>query len=142
MQKEQDRLKSDEDCPQKTRERKCTCDECGRTFQRPILATVSTGNRTQTYYACPRCMTKVQSFKPSSKENEEEAPVLTMEPRKLKPEPEGDVKCAHSFGYLNKRQKNTPFPDECLMCARMVECMRPLNTTATHHKSHQGTDTS
>jgi len=124
MQREQDLWKSDEDCPQKTHEKEFTCGECGKTFQRPLLATVSTSNQTQTYYACPRCMTKVESFPSPSKENEEEAPVLTVEQRKLRPEPEDEAKCEHFFGYLNKRQKNTPFPDECLTCARMVECMR------------------
>jgi DNA-directed RNA polymerase subunit RPC12/RpoP len=125
MQREQDLWKSDEDdCPKKTREKNFTCDECGRTFQRPILATVSTGGQTQTYYACPRCMAKVQSFRVSSKENEEETPILAMEPGKLKTEPESAVKCGHFFGYLNKHQKNTPFPEDCLTCAKMVECMR------------------
>jgi len=123
MQREGDTRKSHEDRPRKTHAKEFKCGECARTFQRPILATVSTGSQTQTFYACPRCMTKVQGFRPSSKENEEEPPASTVEPRRLKPEPESELKCEHFFGYLNKRQKNTPFPDECLMCLRMVECL-------------------
>lgn len=125
MQRQQDLWKSDEeDCPKKTHEKDFTCDTCGRTFQRPILATISTGSQTQTYYACPRCMVKVQSFNVKPKQNEEEPPILATEPEKLQTEPETAVKCGHFFGYLNKHQKNTPFPEECLTCAKMVECMR------------------
>jgi DNA-directed RNA polymerase subunit RPC12/RpoP len=124
MQRQQDLWKLDEgDCPLKTHEKDFTCDGCGRTFQRPILATVSTSGQTQTYYACPRCMTKVQSFRASAKENEEKNKVLTAEPRKLTPTPDVAVSCGHFFGYLNKHQKNMPFPDECLTCPKMVECM-------------------
>jgi hypothetical protein len=67
-------------------------------------------------------MTKIQNFRPPPKEIEG-TPPTTVEPKKLKPELEGEPKCEHFFGYLNKRQKDTPFPDECLMCLRMVECM-------------------
>lgn len=124
MQSEQDLSKlHEEDCPLKTHEKHITCDECGRTFQKPILATVSTRGQTQTYYACPRCMTKVQSSRTSAKEKEEKGTVSTAEPTKLTAEPEDTERCGHFFGYLNKHQKNTPFPDECLTCAKMVECM-------------------
>jgi hypothetical protein len=68
-------------------------------------------------------MTKVHSFTASAKDKEEKGPVLTVESRKLKAEQEAAGKCGHFFGYLNKHQKNMPFPDECLTCARMVECM-------------------
>ena len=124
MQREQDPWKLDEgDCPLKTHEKDFTCDACGRTFQRPILATLSTSGQTQRYYACPRCMTKVQSFRASAKEKVEKGTTLSVKPRKLTAESEGAVKCGHFFGYLNKHQKNMPFPDECLTCAKMVECM-------------------
>ena len=124
MHKGQDLQESEEDCPKKPGEKGFACNECGRTFQRPILATVLTGDEPQTYYACPRCMTKVQGFKIESKKNEEETPILTVESETLKAESESTAKCAHFFGYLHKHQKNTPFPDECLTCERMFECMR------------------
>ena len=31
--------------------------------------------------------------------------------------------CAHHLGYLKRRPKNTPIPEECLTCSKMIECM-------------------
>jgi hypothetical protein len=30
--------------------------------------------------------------------------------------------CTHYFGFLSQRNKETPIPDECLTCTRMIEC--------------------
>jgi DNA-directed RNA polymerase subunit RPC12/RpoP len=124
MQTEGDLSNPDEgDCSVKTHEKDFTCEHCGKTFQKPILATISISGQKQTYYACPRCMTRVQSFKASIREKKEKSTALTTEPNEPKKEPESVEKCAHFFGYLNKREKNTPFPDECLTCTRTVECL-------------------
>ncbi len=36
------------------------CSGCHETFQRPLLATDSSGGRVNIYYACPRCLSKVE----------------------------------------------------------------------------------
>jgi hypothetical protein len=36
---------------------------------------------------------------------------------------EDSVKCTHFLGYLKKRSKEAPIPDECLTCDKMIECM-------------------
>lgn len=33
------------------------------------------------------------------------------------------LECSHFFGYLRKIPKNTPMPDECLSCQKMIECI-------------------
>lgn len=33
------------------------------------------------------------------------------------------LKCPHHFGYLRKLAKDTPLPDECLGCYKIVECL-------------------
>jgi len=33
-----------------------------------------------------------------------------------------ETDCNHSLGYLKTLPKNTPIPDECLSCAKIVEC--------------------
>jgi hypothetical protein len=31
--------------------------------------------------------------------------------------------CVHNFGYLGSRPKNTPIPDECLGCPKVMQCL-------------------
>ena len=34
-------------------------------------------------------------------------------------------KCVHQFGYLRNMPKNTPIPDECFGCPKVLRCMFP-----------------
>ena len=38
-------------------------------------------------------------------------------------EEKGHTKCSHHFGYLAKHPKNAPFPEECFLCSKGVECI-------------------
>ena len=40
-------------------------------------------------------------------------------------EEKNHIKCPHYFGYLSKLPKNTPIPEECFFCSRVIECMAP-----------------
>jgi tRNA(Ile2) C34 agmatinyltransferase TiaS len=91
------------------------CNECGGAFQKPILATISSGGRVQTYYACPRCMARI------SKERKEIT--IPKEDVKKSSAKLNNVKCRHFLGYLKKRPKDVPTPDECLTCDKMIECL-------------------
>ena len=31
--------------------------------------------------------------------------------------------CLHGLGYLKKRGKNVPIPEECFTCSKMIDCM-------------------
>jgi DNA-directed RNA polymerase subunit RPC12/RpoP len=104
-------------------ESKFRCDECKEKFHKPLLATVSSQSGVQKYYACPRCLTKVSVTR--EQKNEKLNEKLTMIVRDSKPERENEKKitCDHSVGYLRIRPKNTPIPEECLTCDKMVDCM-------------------
>ena len=39
--------------------------------------------------------------------------------------------CPHYFGYLGEHPKNTPIPQECGSCTKIVECQVELNTLRT-----------
>ena len=111
-----------EDCPQQLGREHMTCDECGRSYQKPILARVSTPGHVQTYGACPHCMTKVYDINvPEIKEKEQQN--ASPKPRQPSTAAEPEVKCDHFFGFLNKRTKGTPVPEPCLTCDRMVDCL-------------------
>lgn len=92
------------------------CDKCGGTFRKPILATVSSGGRVQTYYACPRCMARI------SREHKK-TPISMKDVEKSSAKLENNVKCKHFFGYLKKRPKDVAIPDECLTCDKMIDCL-------------------
>jgi DNA-directed RNA polymerase subunit RPC12/RpoP len=99
------------------------CEECGQEFDKPIHATVSSGYIVEEYYACPRCLTKVGEVEGrNSKEDRDDQ----SEEKGVKIEMEKTVEestCDHYVGYLRKRPKSTPIPEECLTCNRMIECL-------------------
>jgi hypothetical protein len=99
-----------------------TCDKCGKTLQKPIQARVLTAAGVQTYSACPYCMTRIHGAE-AVKEEKWKPEVLRKDPKELSAQPVSDYTCGHFFGYLNKRQKGTPIPEPCLVCAKMVECL-------------------
>jgi DNA-directed RNA polymerase subunit RPC12/RpoP len=100
-----------------------TCDECGKPFQRAIVATLSSSGQVQTYYACPRCLAEVEESKRQRSEEDEEEPVLMKSLKKVKMRLEDNASCDHFLGYLKQRPRDTPIPEGCLTCGKMVECL-------------------
>lgn len=99
------------------------CDECGEKFRKPLLATISSNINIQKYYACPRCLTKVNIVEKQKREENRESVYQTKEVKKTTTKLEENVNCNHFVGYLKKRPKDTPFPEECLTCNKMIECL-------------------
>jgi DNA-directed RNA polymerase subunit RPC12/RpoP len=98
------------------------CGECGEEFSKPLLARMSSQGLVQTYYACPRCLTKVPEAR-SSKSERSEAEILSVHMKKSPAKLEPEANCHHFFGYLRKRAKDSSIPEDCLTCERMIECM-------------------
>jgi hypothetical protein len=113
----------EEDVCSRVRHDDLTCDECGENFQRPLLATLCSSGQTQKYYACPRCLTEVTM--PGVREDREDHRTASAPARGVeRAEPKLDeVKCGHFFGYLKRRPKDSPVPEDCLTCGKMIECM-------------------
>ena len=109
-----------DDCPHQPEREALTCDGCGKTYQKPILAKVSTPGHVQTYGACPHCMTKVYDIN-ALRNEEKRNPKLSPDTKLSRINDQ--VKCDHFFGFLNKRAKGTPVPEHCLTCDKMVECL-------------------
>ena len=104
-----------------------TCAACGEDFEQPLFAMVFSDSLVEEYYACPKCLSKVRSVERREEqvevdeaEEEEEAGSLGMSVE----EPAGAAGgCGHHLGFLKSRPKNTPIPEECLTCSKMIECM-------------------
>jgi DNA-directed RNA polymerase subunit RPC12/RpoP len=107
-----------------TTQARSRCSTCGAEFETPLLAMISSGFLLEEYYACPNCLSKVGTVENQKNEvekvDEEENETLKVE---VENKMEETVACAHDFGYLKRRPKNTPIPEECLTCSKMIECM-------------------
>jgi hypothetical protein len=129
------------------------CSICGEEYETPLFTVVSSGYLIAEYYACPRCLSKVHRVQrqkrviPVELDEDESAPLepeLVEEPQEpeveevAEPEPEPAPEpfkfeaeekaeavagCLHELGYLKRRPKNTPIPEECLICNKMIDCM-------------------
>lgn len=101
------------------------CERCGEEFLKPLLATVSSTASAEKYFACPRCLTKLDIVKESKVEEKREEQPSTREKSKTREafSKLDEAKCSHFLGYLKKRPRNTPIPDDCLTCEKMIECL-------------------
>ena len=101
------------------------CNTCGEEIKTPLFTVVSCGYLLEEYYACPRCLSKVgdvernKTVEVDEAEEEEEK----VQEREVEDKMEETVACAHHLGYLKRRPKNTSIPEECLTCAKMIDCM-------------------
>ena len=125
------------------------CDVCGEEFEHPLMAELISGDDAEEYYACPRCLSKVGEVEHQEKIEIEEIGELNIveettelneidsgigekgaegvlemlqenEPAKL----EDTAACPHYLGYLKKRPKNSPIPENCFTCMKMIDCTR------------------
>ena len=70
---------------------------------------------------------------PQVKTTLEQAPINTPEPSEIKATLKEDSAaaqeelffsgCLHHFGYLSSRPKDSPIPQECILCQRLGDCM-------------------
>ena len=94
------------------------CKACGEKFEQPLLAMVFSDSIVNEYYACPICLSKVASVN-RQKAFEADEPIAT----EIADTVEGPASCAHHLGYLKQRPENTPIPEECLTCSKIIDCM-------------------
>jgi len=119
----------------------CPYVECARSFNEPIeLSVIQADGSSESYRACPHCFSRVSRVKKrvertgssSDKLNEglnETAPGALEKVLKVLKESANDIEkneqagCSHFIGYLKTRPENSPIPDECLVCAKILRCM-------------------
>ncbi len=104
------------------------CTRCGKHFIKPIFAVNNSPGVAEGYYACPSCLTKIEIKKEEKKEEKTKETNAEITPSKpettpVNATPTTPTLCAHYAGYLKKRPKNTPVPEECFTCTIMLDCM-------------------
>jgi DNA-directed RNA polymerase subunit RPC12/RpoP len=106
-----------------------TCQSCGQEFERPLFTVVSSNYiEEEGYYACPKCLSKIECQPSTDADYEEETESsnqseLTPENIVENESPSVPASCPHYVGYLKKRAKDTPVPEECFTCSEMINCM-------------------
>lgn len=111
----------------------CPNPSCGRVFINPVKTENLCSKNTETYDACPFCLTEIVLDKSSGSIEEKkgfeltearsEQAVMLVEEKKLVEPPQSIQKCTHHFGYLSKRSSKEKIPEECMMCENIVQCM-------------------
>lgn len=100
---------------------KCPYDGCEKYFSKPtVLTDLSTMPR-QTYYACPYCMSKLDIIV----EDMKIVSVKTTEHQRVFSSP---AKCAYYCGLPSAFPQDMPFPDECLVCPKVLQCRKLAQT--------------
>jgi len=104
----------------------CSCAKCGKIFSQPVELTVRTEGSLETYHACPHCFSRVNVSDNLKKTLDETAIDALANAVKETAKDIGknkQVGCPNFLGYLKKRPKDSPIPDECLTCASLMQCM-------------------
>ena len=119
----------------------CCYLRCGKAFDTPVrLTDLSHKPHSETYYACPYCLSKVddvEKAEPSSISSElrhvhgEGYGLSASEDRsknargaaqrELSKMPALD--CPRHLGYLKTRPRDEIVPDGCLVCPKILQCM-------------------
>jgi len=102
----------------------CPNPSCRKTFSATLKTLNLQQDSTQTYAACPFCLTKITEVESDVSDKPEKAQVETIlskeKPNRSK---EKLSSCQHHMGYLSERERNQQIPDECIICEDIVECM-------------------
>ena len=91
---------------------KCNC----KIRQTIIIHNLSTKPK-KTYYGCSNCFLEVNKISSQFQKKETEI-------NSIKREEKASTSCLHYYGYLTSHLKDTNIPQECLVCPKLLECMR------------------
>ena len=105
------------------------CQACGAGYTHPLTAKLISGENREEYCACPRCLNKVtvaksQKIEVAETSVDEEEEIPETEENNEAAKPEDSEACSFHLGYLKKRPKNSPIPDSCFVCSKMIDCTR------------------
>ncbi len=115
----------------------CPNPKCGRAFSATLRTEDLSFDPPHLYDACPYCLTEISTEsnpsikeeQPSSTESLEEAKGLeeveevTEHEEPKQPQSTQPSGCVRGIGFLSTRSSKEPIPDECMVCANIVQCM-------------------
>ena len=99
----------------------CSNPKCARVFTNPIIVQDLSSQNEASYSACPHCLAEIAIEK--DLEIKIKQAKTTLKEVKPTQQPPAIHKCPHHFGYLSQRSKNENILEECMTCAKLLECM-------------------
>ena len=116
----------------------CVYERCGKSFVAPVrLTDLSHRPRSETYYACPYCFSKMNesehncthelklmkggSYEIATADSSKKSARSSGLKEPSREAPIAD--CPHHVGYLKTRSKDQAVPDNCLTCPKILQCM-------------------
>jgi len=100
------------------------CTQCSHPFSHPLVLTNQSGDSSETYYACPYCLSKMDMDEKDLVAAFREE----MKPTMFRDNPERNLERSEEAGSGEAVWKNTVIPDECLDCANLLPCVHTLIT--------------
>jgi DNA-directed RNA polymerase subunit RPC12/RpoP len=94
---------------------RCPYKGCGKSFDKPAVLTDTSTTPRETYYACPYCQSKIDIQVDDMK-------IVNIKPAEYPKVLDSPAKCPRHFGFLNTIPQETPIPEECLLCPKVLQC--------------------
>jgi hypothetical protein len=104
----------------------CQNVSCKRTFSTPLKTLNLQLSPTESYSACPFCLTEIKILeKPIEIQLENQQSEEYQSAPQVKADKNTDIptKCHFHPGYLSERTSKDDIPDDCLVCKDIIECM-------------------
>jgi hypothetical protein len=105
---------------------------CKKTFTAPLKTLNLQQNPSETYDACPYCLTKIEIIDEPLRTDEKieeiqieetQAKINQVKTKEKNNKNDKPTSCHYHPGYLSERSSKEQIPDECLVCKDIVECM-------------------
>jgi len=102
------------------------CSQCDHPFSHPLVLTNKSGEPSETYYACPYCLSRIDADENdvvlAFREERKTTGFIDNPPKSPESNPEENLGCSEAVW------KNIVIPDECLDCANLLPCVHTLIT--------------
>jgi DNA-directed RNA polymerase subunit RPC12/RpoP len=103
----------------------CPNKACGKVFAKPLTTLTLKQDSKEPYNACPYCLTEITMPEPESKNPFEKTTTeIAFLEEKSSQNHEEISNCKHYFGYMNQKEHKQQMPEECMLCSRIIECMK------------------
>jgi len=108
------------------------CAQCSHPFSHPLVLTNQSGDSSETYYACPYCLSKMDMDEKDLVAAFKEEMKTTM----FGDSPERNLERSEETGSGEAVRKNIVIPDKCLDCANLLPCVHTLITLMESRKGN------